>query len=69
MNNQFPYFNPFYQIPQPNYNPNDYNKLEERINSLEKNIRILENKVNNLEKNNSFNNSHHYDEKNDMYMI
>ena len=71
MNNQIPYFNQeqFNKV-MPNYNnniPYDIEKLINKLNRLEKDLRILENRVTNLEmdKNNKFFN----DDPTDMYIV
>lgn len=71
MNNQIPYFfNPEnnHNNPYPNYNNNnplDYEKIINKLNRLEKNMRIFENRLNKLEANNNnlFNDDH------DMYIV
>lgn len=68
MNNQIPFFNPFNQIPVQSFNQNELEKLTNKIDRLEKNLRILENRVNKLEKKDD--NNHYYNEDpSDMYMI
>ena len=62
MNNSIP-FNPFINIP----NYPDINKLINKIDRLEKNIRILENRVNLLE--NKEIKPNKKEEPTDMYMI
>ena len=62
--NNFPFFNPFQNIQD---NQNNYDRLVNKIERLEKNIRILENRVNKLEKNN--NTTIIQEEPTDMYMI
>lgn len=73
MNNGIPFFNPFQGFPQPNFNQNNqidnFERLESKIERLEKNIRILENRINNLEKNNHYSKDYYQEEKNDMYML
>lgn len=62
MNNQNPFFNPF--IPYQNINI-DNDKLINKIDRLEKEIRIIENRLNNIEKNKKVKR----DDESDMYMI
>ncbi len=49
MNNGFNYFNPLNNFIQPNFKE-EYDKLFNKIERLEKNIRILENRLNKIEK-------------------
>ena len=71
MNNQIPYFFP----PIPNQNINDLNNNQNidhilnKINRLEKDIRIIENRLNKLENNNNQNNNYRPDDSGDMYII
>lgn len=73
MNNQIPYFmnnQESFNKPNPNYNNNtnfDIEKIINKINRLEKNLRILENRVINLEMNK--NNNYFNDDPTDMYMV
>ena len=73
MNNVMPYFNPFMSFGQPNINQNnnqvDLTHLENKIERLEKNMRILENRLNNLENNHSSTKEFYQEEKTDMYML
>lgn len=66
MNNQMP----FYQGQQPNININDilYERLNNRIDRIERHIRIIENRLNRLE-NNNLNLLKNYQDDNGMYMI
>lgn len=80
MNNQIPYF-PNNQIPYLEHNSNLINnqyqgnqmnnieleKIINKINRLEKSLRILENRINKLEINN--NKTTNYDDPTDMYII
>ena len=66
MNNQTPFFNPFNTF-QNQFQNEDYDKLINKINRLEKNIRILENRINKLEKED--NKVITQNEPTDMYMI
>lgn len=68
MNNGVPFFNPFNQFHNIDYN-NEFEKLINKIDRLEKSIRILENRVNKLENKKENNNQFHNDEPTDMYMI
>ncbi len=72
MNNQIPYF----MNPQDNFNnPNNYNngfnieldKIMNKLNRLEKNVRILENRIIKLETNK--NNNLFNDDLTDMYIV
>lgn len=71
MNNQIPFFtNPQNNtnIPFPNNNANiEFEKIINKLNRLEKNIRILENRISKLELNT--NNNLFNDDPNDMYII
>ena len=70
MNNQMPFFNPFnnFQVPNnPIMNNSQEEKIMNKIERLEKNIRILENRIRKLEKNS--NNDYLNDEPTDMYII
>ncbi len=67
MNNQMPFIMPN----KPLYNQeinNDYERIINKIDRLEKNIKILENRVNNLEKNQSIP-KYSKDDPTDMYII
>ena len=67
MNNNGLIFNPFPGFQRINDNQNDYDKLLNKIERIEKNIRILENRVNIIEKKESPIMTN--DEPTDMYMI
>ena len=67
MNNNGFVFNPFYRYQNINDNQIEYDKLLNKIERLEKNIRILENRVNLLEKKESKIITN--EEPTDMYMI
>lgn len=74
MNNQIPFFMPpynnFNNIPHDNsINPNNqYERILEKINNLEKSIRILENRLKKLES--EYNNKNYSNEDpTDMYII
>ena len=69
MNNQMPFFNSFNNYPIPNINPNEYEKLTNKIERLEKNIRILENRLIKLEKNTNHTKDYYDEEPTDMYII
>ena len=71
MNNQMPFFNPFqaYPNPQMNQNYDEYEKLINKIERLEKNIRILDNRITKLEQNNNHSNPNYNEEPTDMYII
>ena len=50
MNNQMPFFNPFNNFnPQNGIDFQEYERIYNKLNRLEKNIRILENRINKLE--------------------
>lgn len=73
MNNQIPYFmnNPN-QSNNPNYPINnnihlEIEKITNKLNRLEKNLRILENRIRKLEMNND--NNYFNDDPTDMYMV
>ncbi len=66
MNNQAPFFNPL-NVYQNQFQNENYEKLINKINRLEKTIRILENKINKLEKED--NKIITQNEPTDMYMI
>ena len=65
MNNQIPYF-----MPIPNINNQNINieHLLNKINMLEKDVKILENRINKLENNKEINKDY-YDDPKDMYII
>ena len=66
MNNNF-MIDPFHRFIDINNNQFNYEKIINKIDRLEKNIRILENRINILEKKEKqFSNN---DEPTDMYMI
>ena len=70
MNNQIPYFmNPHTPIPNNQMQPSkiELENILNKINHLEKNIRILENRITKLETNNNSNYSN--DDPTDMYII
>ena len=67
MNNNIPFFNPFLGFQNLEENQNNYNKLLNKIERLEKSIRIIENRLNKLENQNS--KSLIQDNPTDMYMI
>ena len=57
---------------QGNYNQNYYNSLERmnnRINRLERQVRILENRLNRLSNNNPTFLKNDYDDNDNMYML
>ena len=70
MNNQMPFFIPN-MSPYNKDNSNlDLEKIINKINRLEKQIRILENRVTRLENNNVNNDKNYYqDDPTDMYII
>ena len=79
MNNQMPYIDNLYMGTNPNFNPNNnqnqnnifrtVDRLNNRVNRLERQIRILENRVNRLASNDiQFLNSE-FDDNNNMYML
>ena len=67
MNNPTPFFNPFIGFQNYEQNENNYDKLANKINRLEKDIRILENRINNLEK--SEKKENYIENETDMYML
>ena len=68
MNNSNPFFNPFFNYQQFELNQENMDKIYNKLERIEKNIRILENRINILEKKETNNNLIH-DEPTDMYMI
>ena len=71
MNNQLPFFIPNMPPNYPSFNNNiDLEKLLNKINRLEKNIRILEKRITQLEGNQTNNDKNYYqDDPTDMYII
>lgn len=72
MNNQMPFFMPFNNnLPNNHQNKSiDLERIINKLNRLEKNIRILENRINKLENNKFDNNDNYYsDDPSDMYII
>ena len=67
MNNPIPFFNPFNNPFIKQDGQDNYEKLINKIERLEKSIRILENKVSKLENENIKPNNK--EEPSDMYMI
>ncbi len=67
MNNNGPFFNPFQRFQNMIDDQNNYQKLLNKIERLEKNLRILENRVNKLEDQDT--KTIIQDEPTDMYMI
>ena len=65
MNNSNSFFYPFNGFQGYEQTINNYEKIIDKINRMEKAIQILENKVDKLEKRNTDN----QDEPTDMYMI
>ena len=73
MNNGIPFFNPYNNFQVPNninnhINRDDYERLTNKIERLEKNIRIIDNRLKKLEKTNN-NNDYFNDEPTDMYIL
>ena len=64
--NGMPYMDMNYN---PNYVFNNLERMNNRINRLEKQIRILENRVNRLANNNPTFLKNDYDDSNNMYML
>ena len=75
MNNQMPYVDNFYIGPNPNFGQNQNNmyssidRINNRLNRLERQVRILENRVNRLASNNPNSFSNEFDDNNNMYML
>ena len=75
MNNQIPYIDNFYFGPNPNINqnqPNIYTSIERinnRLNRLERQVKILENRVNRLASNNPTFLNNMDDDNSNMYML
>ena len=67
MNTNNPFFNPFIGFQNYEQNEINYEKLLNKIDRLEKSIRILENQINKQEK--KENNKSISNEPTDMYMI
>ncbi len=67
MNNPNLFFNPFLGFQNNEPREDNYEKLINKINRLEKDIRILANRVNRLE--NIDNKEQNIEEESDMYMI
>ena len=68
-----PYMDPSYNsggmgIVNPNFNWNQIERMNNRINRLERQVRILENRVNRLSSNPSFL-KNEYDDNDNMYML
>ena len=66
MNYGIPYLYPF---PLMNNNENDFDKIINKLERLEKNLRIIDNRLNKLEKDYKINNNIVKDTSNDMYII
>jgi len=72
MNNQIPFFNPYPNFGGNNINGLNIERLEEKIERLEKNINILTNRVKKIEQEINHNNSkndYYSEDPTDMYMI
>ena len=72
MNNGIPFFYPFNNFPNLNNNTNneEYERLMNKIERLEKNIRILDTRVKKIEQKYNANNIDYLnDEPTDMYII
>ena len=67
MNNQGPFFNPFIGFQNYEQNQNNYEKLINKINRLEKDLRILENRINKIER--IDNKQISVEKPTDMYML
>ena len=67
MNNPGPFFNPFMGFQNYEQNEINYDKLTNKVNRLEKELRIMENRLNKLEK--VDNKPNIKEEPTDMYMI
>lgn len=71
MYNEIPFINPYNNYnPQYNnpLNENELDKILDKIERIEKQIRILEKRINNLENNNNYTN-YQIDNVNDMHII
>ena len=71
MYNEIPFINPYNNYnPQYNnpLNENELDKILDKIERIEEQIRILEKRINNLENNNNYNN-YQIDNVNDMHII
>ncbi len=71
MYNEIPFINPYNNYnPQYNnpLNENELDKILDKIERVEKQIRILEKRINNLENNNNYNN-YQIENVNDMHII
>ena len=75
MNNQMPYMDP-YSFGGNNSNFGNQNfvwisleRMNNRINRLERQVRILENRVNRISSNNSSSFNSEFDDNNNMYML
>ena len=71
MNNQIPYVDNYYFGPNPNYNQNinyQIERLNNRLNRLERQVKILENRVNRIVNNQGYSNTYD-DDNNNMYML
>ena len=70
MNNQMPFFMPNMLPHNMKDNNLDLERIINKINRLEKNIRILENRISKLENNNQSNEKNYFqDDPTDMYII
>ena len=67
MNIEGPFFNPFLRFQNISEDQSNYEKITNKLERLEKSIRILENRMNKLEKKEIKDTI--YDEPTDMYMI
>ena len=71
MYNEIPFINPYnnYNLQYNNpLNENELDKILDKIERIEKQIRILEKRINNLENNNNYTN-YQIDNVNDMHII
>ena len=69
MYNEIPFINPYNNsFPYNNINENELDKINDKIERLEKNIRILDKRIKNLENNNNYNN-YQIENVNDMHII
>ncbi len=69
MNPMIPFIYPYNNTNPSNYEQNQIDKINNKLDRIEKNIRILENKVNKLENNNKINNHTINENPTDMYII
>lgn len=70
MNNNIPFMYTYNDFqPTNTINPYDFDRIINKIERLEKNLRILETRINSIEKNKETNTATINDNPNDMYII